>query len=62
MGQATMFLSTRQAADCFGCSPRTLERYRGTGEGAAFYRFGRHVRYRNGPGRLGQDAAADVDS
>ena len=46
MGQATMFLSTRQAADCFGVSARTLERYRGTGEGPVFYRFGRHVRYR----------------
>ena len=45
MGQATMFLSTRQAADRFGVSPRTLERYRGTGEGPVFYRFGRHVRY-----------------
>ena len=46
MGQATMFLSTHQATDCFGISARTLERYRGTGEGPVFYRFGRHVRYR----------------
>ena len=45
MGQATMFLSTRQAGERLGVSPRTLERYRGTGEGPVFYRFGRHVRY-----------------
>ena len=45
MRYATMFLSTRHAADWLGLSPRTLERYRGTGEGPVFYRFGRHVRY-----------------
>ena len=45
MESATMFLSPRQAADWLGLSTRTLERYRGTGEGPVFYRFGRHVRY-----------------
>ncbi|WP_428102889.1 helix-turn-helix domain-containing protein [Candidatus Rariloculus sp.] len=42
----SMFLSPREAGDWLGLSPRTLERYRGTGEGPVFYRFGRHVRYR----------------
>ena len=42
---ARMFLSPRHAADWLGLSPRTLERYRRTGEGPVFYRFGRHVRY-----------------
>ena len=45
MEQATMFFSTHQAAKRLGLSARTLERYRGTGEGPVFYRFGRHVRY-----------------
>ena len=47
MESATMFLSPRQAAEWLGLSTRTLERYRGTGEGPVFYRFGRHVRYHN---------------
>ena len=45
MESATMFLSARQAAEWLGLSMRTLERYRGTGEGPVFYRFGRHVCY-----------------
>ena len=45
MEQATMFFSTHQAAERLGLSARTLERYRGTGEGPVFYRFGRHARY-----------------
>lgn len=39
------YLSTRQAAELLGLSPRTLERYRGSGEGPPFMRMGRGVRY-----------------
>ena len=45
MQHRTKFISTRQAGDWLGVRPRTLERYRGAGEGPAFYRFGGHVRY-----------------
>ena len=45
MGQATMFLSTPQAAERIGLSPRTLEQYRRAGEGPVFHRFGCLVRY-----------------
>ena len=63
MRYATMFLSTRHAADWLGLSPRTLERYRGTGEGPVFYRFGRHVRYLEADlDAWTENAAADVDS
>ena len=39
------YLSTRQAAEWLGLSPRTLDRYRVTGEGPVFHRFGSRVRY-----------------
>ena len=52
MGHATMFLSTPQAAERLGISPRTLEQYRRTGEGPVFHRFGYLVRY----------LAADIDA
>ena len=39
------YLSTRQAADLLGLSPRTLERYRGAGEGPPYMKRGRQVRY-----------------
>ena len=45
MGQAMLFLSTPQAAERLGISPRTLEGYRITGEGPVYYRFGCVVRY-----------------
>ena len=45
MGDVTVFLSTPQAAERLGLSPRTLEQYRRTGEGPVFYRFGYLVRY-----------------
>ena len=45
MESATMFLSTPQAAERLGISPRTLEQYRRTGEGPVFHRFGYLVRY-----------------
>ena len=46
------YLNTREAALRLGLSPRTLDRYRVTGEGPMFFRFGRLVRYR------GEDLAA----
>ena len=39
------FLTTPQAAAILGLSPRTLERYRVTGEGPVFAKLGRMVRY-----------------
>ena len=39
------YLTTRQAAALFGLSRRTLEGYRAMGQGPAFRRFGRRVRY-----------------
>lgn len=42
---ARMFFSTAAAAKRLSLSPRTLELYRRTGEGPAFYRFGCLVRY-----------------
>lgn len=44
--QRTEYLSTRQAAALLGLSRYTLERMRVTGDGAAYYKFGRGVRYR----------------
>ena len=43
---ARMYMNTREAANWLGLSPRTLDRYRVTGEGPAFFRLGRLVRYR----------------
>ena len=39
------FLSTREAAEWLGLSARTLDRYRVSGDGPAFHRFGSRVRY-----------------
>ena len=39
------YLSTREAAAWLGLSPRTLDRYRVSGDGPAFHRFGGRVRY-----------------
>lgn len=38
-------LTTKQAAIHLNLSPRTLEKYRVTGEGPRFRRYGRVVRY-----------------
>lgn len=40
------FLSTRKAAAELGLSPRTLDRYRETGRGPAYHRFGQRIVYR----------------
>ena len=41
-----MFLTTVEAARYLGLSPHTLKRYRVTGDGPVFHRFGGLVRYR----------------
>ena len=41
----TKHLDTREAAAWLGLSPKTLERYRVSGEGPHFHRFGSRVRY-----------------
>lgn len=45
MTEECMLLNTEQAAKRFGLSPRTLERYRVTGEGPEFVKLGHSVRY-----------------
>ena len=42
------YLSTRKAAAALGLSPRTLDRYRETGKGPAYHRFGQRIVYRQG--------------
>ena len=44
-GQPTQYLGTREAAAFLGLSPRTLDRYRVTGEGPAFHKFGARILY-----------------
>ena len=39
------YLNTREAAALLGLSPRTLDRYRVSGDGPAFHKFGNRVRY-----------------
>lgn len=45
MSEECALLTTRQAAARLGLSPRTLERYRVTGEGPEFFKMGHAVRY-----------------
>lgn len=45
MRHERVYLTTPEAATVLGLSPRTLERYRVTGEGPAFRKLGRGVRY-----------------
>ena len=46
MTQECNYLTTREAARYLGLAARTLRRYRVTGEGPVFHRFGGRVRYR----------------
>ena len=39
------YLNTREAAVWLSLSPRTLDRYRVSGDGPVFHRFGGRVRY-----------------
>ncbi len=43
--RGTIYLTTREAAAHLGLSTRTLDRYRVSGEGPVFLRFGGRVRY-----------------
>ena len=43
--QEPVYLDTRGAAAFLGLSPRTLDRYRKTGQGPEHFRFGGRVRY-----------------
>ena len=45
MTKADKYLSTRQAAEYLELSTRTLDRYRVSGGGPVFHRFGGRVRY-----------------
>ena len=45
MNDESMLLNTDQAAQRLGLSPRTLERYRVTGEGPEYLKIGRAIRY-----------------
>ena len=44
-GEGTIYLNTREAAGHLGLSTRTLDRYRVSGDGPVFLRFGGRVRY-----------------
>ena len=46
MTDERMYLTTVEAARYIGLSQRTLKRYRVTGDGPVFHRFGGRVRYR----------------
>ncbi len=41
----TTYMTTRDVAAFLGLSPRTLDRYRVSGDGPVFHRFGNRVRY-----------------
>ena len=43
--EATIYLNTRQAAVHLGLSTRTLDRFRVSGDGPVFLKFGGRVRY-----------------
>ncbi len=45
MNNAKDYMSTREVAAFLGLSPRTLDRYRVTGAGPKFHKFGNRVRY-----------------
>ena len=43
--EAPVYLGTREAAEFLQLSRKTLDRYRVSGEGPVFHKFGRRVRY-----------------
>lgn len=43
--ESDRFLTQRDLADRWGCSPRTLQRWRTSSHGPAFVRLGGSVRY-----------------
>ena len=43
--EGTIYLNTRRAAAYLGLSTRTLDRYRVSGDGPVFIKFGGRVRY-----------------
>ena len=45
MTERTKYLNTREAAAHLGLSTRTLDRYRVSGDGPVFLKFGGRVRY-----------------
>ena len=45
MNEERHYLRTREAAEYLGLSSRTLDRYRISGRGPVFHRFGGRVRY-----------------
>ena len=45
MTERTEYLNTREAAAHLGLSTRTLDRYRVSGDGPVFLKFGGRVRY-----------------
>ena len=46
MTEECRYLTTQEAARYLGLSAHTLKRYRVTGDGPVFHRFGARVRYR----------------
>ena len=62
MNEERHYLSTREAAEYLGLSARTLDRYRVSGEGPVFHRFGgAGALHPRRPRRLGEGAAPGVD-
>ena len=43
--ESPVYFSVREAAEFLRLSRKTLDRYRVSGEGPVFYKFGRRVRY-----------------
>ena len=44
MGDDAIYMGTRELAAFLGLSPRTLDRYRVSGAGPKFHKFGNRVR------------------
>ena len=46
MSDDLQFLTVNETAELLGLAPRTLDRYRVSGHGPTYYKFGNRVRYR----------------